>query len=101
MTKIKIKIEITKENKLKITIIDQDKESIILDTIPSITFNTNTIEVCKDTEINEKTIHFMKNWIDNPDDYSTYTVHFQKKEYQLLPEVMFSIIVNEFKKRIG
>ena len=50
-------------------------------------------------EQNEKAIHFIKEWIEKPEEYKMYSVLFQGKEYQLLPEVLFAIIMNEFKQK--
>ena len=48
----------------------------------------------------ENTIYFMRRWVEQPDDYSTFPITFQDKEYQLLPEVFFSIVMNEFKNKL-
>ena len=98
------KILITNDFKLKCSIIDeQNKETIVKleenkeEYLPSILFNTNTIDICKE---DTNSFHFMKNWIENPEDYSTIFIIFQNKEFKLVPEVMFALIINEFKKKI-
>ena len=71
MTKVTVKIEITPEYRLKISTINKHEEKVIVETIPSITFNTNTIDICKE---NDNAIHFIKQWLENPDNYSTYSI---------------------------
>ena len=96
--KVIFKITITKEYKLQLTIRYQEgKERIIVETTPSITFNRNSIDICEEKE---NTLHFFKNWLQQPDDYSTYLIEFQNKTYNLLPEVFFSLIINEFRKKV-
>ena len=102
--KVTLKIRITKQYKLQIKIVyskikekfvslSEDNEEID----PCICFNGNFITIGKE---NDKTIHFIKQWIENPNEFPLYSVMFQGKEYQLLAEVLFAIIINEFKQRI-
>ena len=95
------KIIITKEYKLICSIVDKENKIIIIqeEVIPCIKFNYNTIDFCENCE-DENTIYFFKNWFEKPDDYSTYSIEYQNKTFDLLPEVLFSLIVNEFKKKI-
>ena len=51
-------------------------------------------------EDGENVIHLVQLWMDNSDDYSTYSIQFQNKSYKLLPEVLFALVVNEIKKKI-
>ena len=96
--KVTFKITITKEYTLQITIRDQEgKERIIVETTPTITFNRNSIDICEEKE---NTLYFFKKWLQHPDDYSTYLIEFQNKTYNLLPEVFFSLIINEFRKKV-
>ena len=68
--KVSLKIKITKEFKIQLSLLDEEKkESIIVETIPSITFNLNTINIC---DQNQNSIYFFKKWIENPENYSTY-----------------------------
>ena len=67
--------------------------------------NQNIIEIIKDYSLaismfNKNSIEFMKQWIEAPEDYSTYKVQLQHKEYQLLPEVFFALIISEIKNKI-
>ena len=43
----------------------------------------------------------MKEWLENPQEYKMYLVQFQGKEYQLLSEVLFAIIMNEIKQAMS
>ena len=101
--KVNFKINITADFQLLCSILDeQNQKKIIVQTPPSITFNSNTINICKEEKEEEaqQKIYFMKKWVENPDDYSTYPIVFQAKTYELLPEVLFAIIINEIKKKI-
>ena len=97
--KVDFKIIISKEYKLKITILNEEgEETIIVEEVtPCIRFNTHTIDICEE---GEGAISFMKNWIENPEEYSTYSIQYQNKQFNLLPEVLFAIIINEFKKKV-
>ena len=92
---VTIKITITKEYKLIIQI--DSKETKEEEINPCISFNGNFIEIGRE---NEKTIHFIKEWIENPEEYKMYSVLFQGKEYSLLAEELFAIIISEYKKRL-
>ena len=103
--KITLKITITTQYNLQVKFIDsQNKETIIKLTedqeeyIPCISFETNIIQFCQN---NDKSIHFLKQMFEHQDEFKLYTVHLQNKEYQLLPVSLFSLIVNEFKKKIN
>ena len=95
--KANFKIIVTKNFNLICSVCKEGKEIINEEVIPSITFNSNTIEIGQN---DDKFIDFMKNWLENPSVYSTYQILFQGKEYHLLPEVFFAIIINEFKKKV-
>ena len=91
MNKI-VKIIITNNYKLNCLLIDS------ID-------NQNIIEIIKDYSLtislfNQNSIEFIQQWIESPEDYSTYTVELKYKEYQLLPEVFFALIISEIKNKI-
>ena len=97
-------ITITDTYKLKCSIINDKEQEIFItlknkqeEYIPCITFNNNTISLCQEEE---NRIEFMQQWIKNPEEFITYPVHFQNKDYSLLSEVLFSIIITEFKQII-
>ena len=35
-------------------------------------------------------IHFMNDWVSNPDEFKLYEIHYQEKEYSIISEVLFS-----------
>ena len=93
------KIIITKNYELQYSIVYPGNQEVLLQEkiIPSIRFNKNIIDFFVE---DESAIHFMKNWFEIPDDYSTHEIMYQGKEYHLLPEVLFSLVINEIKKKI-
>ena len=104
---VTIKITITKDYQLQVKLIDfQNKETIVKLSqehqfdyyTPSISFDKNFIRICAQ---NESAIHFMKKWMEQPEDYSTYQIEYQKREYKLLPEMLFTIIINEFMQPVS
>ena len=100
--KVSFKIQITNNYLLYCSVINENDDQIQIHLpdqkeegyTPCIIFNTNTIEICK---LNENSIHFIQHWIENPDDYSSQQIVYQGKEYNVLPEVLFAIIILEFK----
>ena len=84
-----IKIIITNEYKIQIKLINTENKEEFFKLIddkeeinPCISFNGNFIEIGRE---NDKTIHFMKEWIENPEEYKMYSVQYQGKEYHNLP----------------
>ena len=63
----------------------------------TISFTMNQIII---GEENENTIYFMNDLLDHQEEFIYYTIEYQEKEYSLIGEVLFSIIINEFKKII-
>ena len=100
-----LKITITQDFLLQIKLINSEDKEIVIKLpenqqeyySPSIEFNQNSIITCQN---DEKSIHFMKEWIQNSKNSTKYTIQFQEREYKLLPEVLFAIIISEFKKNI-
>ena len=99
-------ITISEEYKLQVKIIDeQDKDHLIKlnkqqqeEYLPiSISFNMNEIIVCQERD---DSIQFMKEWIEKPNEYKEYSITYQKKEYTVISELLFALIINEFKKKI-
>ena len=93
------KIHITENYKLFYTVVSVEKQEILIqeEVTPCITFNTNTINFFEESQ---KAIQFLKNWLEAPEDYKNYEVQFQNKTYQLLPEVLFALIINEIKYKL-
>ena len=101
-----LKIIITSDYKIQVKYIRSLKNNKIIHLsedhpeeyyTPCIAFNGNFITVCHN---NDSAIHFMQQWLTNPDEFTLYPVQYQGKEYKLLPEVLFAIIINEFKKKV-
>jgi hypothetical protein len=99
-------ISINQENKIKISILnDQNQEKIIKlnkhdpDYIPlSISFNMNEI-IIGNEEI-ENSINFFTDLIHQPEEYKEYKITYQNKEYSVISEVLFALVIDQFKKRI-
>ena len=49
---------------------------------------------------NEKSIQFMEDLFTNPEEYKVYNIQFQNKEYSVISEVLFALIINDFKQQI-
>ena len=99
--KVTLKIIITKEYLLQIKLIHSDETETIIKLsqndpdfyVPCIEFNKNFVSVCTD---NNKAIHFIKNFINNPDDFTPIEINYQYKQYHILPEMLFVILINNF-----
>ena len=103
--RIVFKIIITKKYKLQCFVIDSNKKKIPIqleekkkEYIPCICFNQNEIKVCQNLK-DENTIHFIEDWIKNPDEFKLYTITYNNKEYQLISEVLFGLVIEEFRKK--
>ena len=108
-TKIKrtFSITITKDYKLICTIIniENQESSVYLDEnnqteeyIPCISFHNDRIMICQENEQNS--INFLEEFIENPEQFELYSFEFQGKEYKIIAEVLFALIINEFKQKI-
>ena len=102
---ISFKIHITNNYTIQCSIIDSEQKETIIqlqgnssqEYFPTLSFSDNTISICEEKD---NQIQFLQQWFQQPNDYSTYTILFQRKEYQLLPEVLFALVINEFKNQI-
>ena len=63
----------------------------------AISFDSNEISICNE---NVNVIHFMNDWVSNPDEYRLYEIHYQEKEYKMISEVLFALIIKGFKEQI-
>ena len=100
-------ITITEEYKLQVKVIDeQDKDHLIKlnhqqqeEYLPmTISFNMNEIIVCQERD---DSIQFMKEWIEKPNEYKEYSITYQNNQYTVISELLFALIINEFKKKIA
>ena len=104
MNKLKtFKIVITKQNTIQCFLIDsENKEEIIQiqenqnEYIPSILFDKTTIHICP----NNTNINIIKDLFDEPYNYRKYSIEYQLQKYQVIFEVLFGLIINEFKEKI-
>ena len=85
-------LEDKEENITIISINNQNQFSLI-----SIEFDMNEIII---NQQSENTIEFMKEWIENPEDYKYYSINYQNKEYNIISEVLFALYMNQYKKKI-
>ena len=92
------KIEIKQNYNLVYSLISRENQEIIQqeEVTPCILFNKNTIELFQESD---NSIHFLQKWAENPENFNTYGIEFQNKSYELLPEVLFAIVINEIKKK--
>ena len=103
MTKT-LKIKITETYLLQCFLIDQDNNSTIItlhdnqqEYVPCVQISQDVIHVCEESE---KSIYFIKEWFEEPNNYKMYSFIFQNKEYSVLAEMLFSLIINEFVKKV-
>ena len=102
---ILFKIEITNNFQLKCSSIDSNNEETILKLreeteiyTPCIQFDENKITFCEETD--ENAIHFIKEWITQPDEYKIYQTNFQGKYFEVIAEVLFSLPIKKFISQI-
>ena len=106
MNERNIHIEIEERNDkyyLKINTIDcienntqnEEEEKEYLPII--IAFDMNEIIVCKEIA---NSIDFMKEWIEQPEMFKEYTIYYQDKEYNVIAELLFALIINEYTKKM-
>ena len=58
-------------------------------------FEMNEIIIGNETT---NSIHFMKDIINNPDEYKEYQIQYKEKHYSLFAEVLFALIIYQFKR---
>ena len=80
--KISLEIQITQNYQLNLYQINQQEEQTPIE------FSLN------------ESIDFIMNWLEKPEDYSLLNYQFQNTNYQVLPEVIFALIVYDIKKSI-
>ena len=97
-----LKIVISNELLLKCCIVDNQQNEILIqiienenEYIPSVSYTEDSIEYCKKSD---KMITFMKEWIEHPEIYTKYPLHFEGKQHEVVAEVLFGLIISEFKQ---
>ena len=98
-------INISQNYQIQCIVIDEKETEHIIklnnqndDYLPiTIAFDMNEIVIGKETT---NSINFMKEWIDHPEIFKEYQIQYQNKEYTVISELLFALIINEFKKKI-
>ena len=85
---LQLQCQIQTQFKSVITIELQPKQKVIN---PTLTFDMNDILF---GEEKENTIHFMKEWIEHPDELKYYSITYLNKEYSVVAELLFALIIN-------
>ena len=97
-----IVIIITKEFKLQIEIKNTTNEKQVIEFqkeyIPCIQFTSNEIVFFKTNQQNS--IYFLEEWFTDPTEYKVFEITFQNKNYCIIAEVLFALIINEIKDKI-
>ena len=93
---LKIKCSIQTEELDKIPIELREKQ---LEYMCNISFNKNKLSVCDDIET-ENTVLFIGDLLFQPTIYHKYHVKYQSKEYDIVAELLLSLIIKEFMKHI-
>ena len=100
----KLKLRITKEFKFQCSLLDSNNIETICQPIPTIeqyipciTFQNDIILFCKN---HPNAIHFLKEWFQNPNEFRMYNFTYQGEEFSVIAEVLFALLVEEFKGKI-
>ena len=69
-----------------------------------ILFDRNEIIIDSNSISNESNtnnrIRYINDMINNPEEYKKYHIEFQEEEYEVIGEVLFGLMINQFKKKI-
>ena len=98
MTKnVQFKIVINKEYAIKCSYIDSNKKEIIIQL-----HNKNKQEYQLSSSLidNRSSFEFGEELFINPHDFKLYDIELYGKEYSVIAEVLFALIINEFKEQI-
>ena len=104
MTQFYLEIYFNKHNQMKCFLVDEENNSMIIELkkgndiyTPSISFNMNFITICEE---NENSINFVKDWMEEPEVFKEYEIYYQNKEYHVISEVLFALMIYEIKKKV-
>ena len=64
---------------------------------PSIAFDMNNIIICEE---HENSIEFMKDMIEQSNEFKEYVIHYQNREYSVIAEVLLALMIYEIKKKV-
>ena len=101
-----LKITINNNYQLQCSVIESDGNEEIIHLKPRqkewlpivISFDMNEMYVCEKER--EDSISFMKEWIEFPQEYKKYEIQYQGREYSVIAEVLFALIIKQFKERV-
>ena len=92
-------ISINKDNKIKYII--KNNENIIQEEteyLPIIiSFDMNEIIIHQQKE---NSINFINDFVNNPNEFKEYSISYQGKEYEVISEVLLSLILHQYKNKI-
>ena len=104
MNKRILKIIITKQYCLQCLLVDSKNHQNIIqlkenqnEIIPSLSFDDSRIIISGQQE---QSIHFIKDLFDKPNEYKKYNFIYLGKEYSVIAEVLFGIIIDAVKRKI-
>ena len=99
MTKnVQFKIVINKEYAIKCSYIDSNKKETIIQ-LPN-TSHQEGYKLSSSLLNKNSSIEFGEELFINPQDFKLYDIELYGKEYSLIAEVWFALIINEFKEQI-
>ncbi|MBQ4122167.1 leucine-rich repeat domain-containing protein, partial [bacterium] len=97
------KIQITKNYTFKCFYIDSEKKETPIqikenqeEYVPSISFQNHSVTFCDE----ENRTNLIKELYEHPEEYKEYQILFQDKSYSLIFEVLFGLIIEQFKKKV-
>ena len=97
MTKqITLKISITEQHTIRCSYIDSNKKETIIQL-----HNTKLQEYPLSSKLidNNSSIEFAQDLFTNPQDFKLYNIELYGKEYSVIAEVLFALIISEFKEQ--
>ena len=86
-----LKIQITKEFTVHCSYIDSNKKE------KNISLNSDLVGNTQEEENNKQ---FIEEWIKEPKEFKVYTVELFNKEYNVIAEVLFALLINQCKLQI-
>ena len=63
--------------------------------LPSLTFTGNSMEIGKNEE---HSLHFIQDIIENSNEFKLYSFVYQEKEYEVIAEVLFALLIDKFRE---
>ena len=102
-------IKITENEKIQCSVIDGKNQMIPIELKENqveydceILFDRNEIIIDSTSISNESTtnnrIRYINDMINKPEEYKKYQIEYQEKHYEVIGEVLFGLMINQFKK---